>query len=171
MKKGLLLLMLVFSMIGINGCTYFVEPVFIPLKADQLPIVKTEHPLSIGIMQNPTQDQFTVLGGFRKWVARTDAMNRYALTSLEYMLKKNNITLADNALKKLNVSVVHVDCNIHGFTWFEARIKAQAGDKLIREFTGKDFASKDLHTLASEAINNALVEMLKDKEFLQYLAE
>jgi hypothetical protein len=176
MKKGLsCCLMLVFSIVGLGGCTHPIVPEAVMFKAKQLPIVKTEHSVSVITLQVPTPKQFIVHShGVHKYVVRTDDMNNRARTSLEDMLRKNNVALTDNALKKLEVAVVSADCPVRGFVVgvvnCTLKIQARAGGNAILEFTGED-VSASFEVSISEAINNALEDMLKDKEILQYLAE
>jgi hypothetical protein len=171
-KKLSHFLALALSMIVIGGCAHQFVPNIVPLQANQIPIIKTEHPVSIKTLRTNTPEQFIVfVTGVHKYIVRTDDMNNYARTSLKDILKKNNITLTDNAVKKLEVAVVFADSPvIHMVYNFTVKIKAQTGGTITREFTGKDIGVR-LEVSVSEAINNALMEMLKDKDFIQYLTE
>lgn len=176
MKKELLCcLVLAFSIVGLGGCTHPIVTESVMFKADQLPIVKTEHSVAVKTLQTPAPKQFIVHShGVHKYVVRTDDMNNRVRTSLEDILRKSNVPLTDNALKKVDVAVVSAECPVRGFVVgvvnCTLKIQAQAGGNAIREFTGED-VSASFEVSISEAINNALVAMLKDREFILYLAE
>ena len=161
-----------------DGCSsvYLITvPEVVMFKANQLPIVLTEHSVSVIILQTLTPKQFIVRShGVHKYVVRTDDMNIRARTSLEDLLRKSNIALTDTPLKKMEVAVVSADCPVRGFVAgvvnCTLKIQARAGGNAIREFTGED-VSASFEVSISEAITNALEHMLRDKEILQYLAE
>jgi hypothetical protein len=87
------------------------------------------------------------------------------------MLKKNNIEVSDSGQKKLNIDVISV---FPGFAPYMSKItvvvRVKTVDDIVRRFSGTDVSMK-MSTSISQAINNALVEMLKDKYMVQYLAE
>jgi hypothetical protein len=172
MKKELSCLTLLLSLICLVGCTHSVLPPFVPLETNQLPIIKSDHSLSVKILQTPAPEQFIVLQtGAHRHIVRTSDMNNLACTTLKDMLNKNNIRLADNATKTLDIAVVYADgFRIRYVYNTRVRIKAQIGGKITREFSGKDFSTRIAYSV-SESINNALVDMLKDQEILRYLTE
>jgi hypothetical protein len=171
---GLRCIVLVLLMIGFSGCTHSVVPRSVLIEANQLPIVKTGNSVSVKILQTTAPKEFIIMRqGFDKYVVNAAELNNKASASLVDMLKKNNVALADNASKKLSIAVVDAECLIKDFSFqFKCllNVKAQAGDKIERVFIGQDYGAR-YDVSITEAVNNALVEMLKEKEFLQYLTE
>jgi hypothetical protein len=163
---------LFFLVMCLAGCTHVLVPPVVPLEAKQLPIIKSDKAISVKILQTPTPEQFVLLQtGVHKHVVSAEQMNQVARTALQDMLSRNGLPLRDDAKKTIEIAVVSADGHSMRYVYnARVRIKTQLGGKISREFSGQDFSTRIAQSL-SEATNNALVDMLKDPEVQQYLAQ
>lgn len=169
--KKLVCFLLILSTNLLSGCMHHhLTPARVPLEVSEVPVISTKNSVSVQTSLTEVPENMLVHShGAHQYEFTTNDLNNYACKSLTAMLKKNNIVVSDNSQKKFAVDVVSAHSDIMPFmSKVTAIIKVKTGDNIVREFSGTEI-SKGLTTSVSQAINNALVEMLKDKYILDYL--
>src|ERR1039457_1946163 len=111
-------LIMVFAIMSLCSCTHPIIPETVKFDVNQLPIVKTKNAVSVNILQTTAPKEFIIYShGIHKYIVQADELNNKARTSLEDMLKMNNVELLDNASKKIDIAVVSAECPIKDFTF------------------------------------------------------
>jgi hypothetical protein len=162
------------SLLGVLGCYINIQivPPQEQVEELRLPQIALQH--SVAVVAVKTLDSTSVefcTGRGRRYMGKLDDMTDAAVKNLKEIFKRKNIALAEQADKKLSITVIGASCTRAAYSMsFHADIRVQAGDNISREFAGANFGSflnEDANF--SQAINEALLQMFKSEAIMNYL--
>jgi hypothetical protein len=159
----------------LTGCITHdsVLPPLIPVDAAKLPAIKTQHGVTVVALHSQTAQAVEWSVGIHTYPVRLDDLTDAAAASLKDILKRKNIAVSEAGDRRLEVSVVQADTHDVGFGHnLVVGMQVRAGSQAVRKFTGVNYFPRlNVEENASQAMNNALLQMLKDENIVRYLED
>jgi hypothetical protein len=169
-------LLVVFFLGFAVGCSHQVKVVqTLSVKDRDLPVVNIQGPVRVAEQtEKPTGVDELCKAGGRNYTMDYSEFTTFAAHSIKDVLTRKGIRIADSAPKQLVVSIPRGTCHTQGFAvYFDVILAVAAGNGLEKQFTGtvRTHDVRRRHLAVSGAVLEAVLEMLKDEEILQYLSE
>ncbi|NVM20743.1 MAG: hypothetical protein HWN68_03050 [Desulfobacterales bacterium] len=164
------MLLILILLITCSGCSTRYVPQPYPIKPEMVPNLSAAQAVAIVNVQTDTKFKVPIgpdghmKGNLREW---TDT----AVEVLKTELKKNDITISEDAPKvlKLSVTKVYMFCG----TMWNARcilyLKVETGDGYAKEFEGNNFSLEGFKGASPFAVTKAVAAMLNNDKILSYL--
>jgi hypothetical protein len=170
----IIITLLTLFLFGCCPANKYVKSQFEPIDDVAMPDIIVNNPISIIPIPNttePTSIELAQLGHF-VWTSNIDELTDTAVKNLEDILKRRHIIIIPDAKKVIKLSVTDAGIGVSGYAGskYVASIQVITGDGSKYEFTGFNTGSSTrMETNISQAINDALLKMLKNEVLLAYL--
>ena len=110
--------------------------------------------------------------GAHKYYANVDDLTQGAIAAARDILSRNGVSIDPKGAKKLSIAAQDAVCDIGWWSiGYYATIRVTAGQDIVKTFKGEQNIGHVFGTswAVEQALNNAVIEMFKDPDILNYL--
>lgn len=169
-QRFLLLIIIVFFL----GCAkHQVKPVPQPIDDKSLPKLSEIYSVAVEPFANRQTKQFDLCGaGSHSYRVTSDDLTNTAVEVTREVLRSNDVKIDNNSNKKIRISAIDSNCRLEKMAYrYETTLRILAGDSIKKDFSGYRSVGHVFSTsfAVEMTINQAVLEMFKDRQIIDYL--
>ena len=175
-RKDVVLVTLLFILFMLAGCS--INHQVIPaqeqnIDLSMLPRLTIDQSVDLVGKKQSTNGLIRVCSaGAHKYYANVDDLTLGAIAAARDILTRNSVTIDPKGEKKLSIAAQDAVCDIGWWSiGYYATIRVTAGQDIVKTFKGEQNIGHVFGTswAVEQALNNAVIEMFKDPDILNYL--
>ena len=174
-KRMTPVVLLIFAIVSGAACSmpHQVVPVPQPIDDESLPRLGVASAIAVEPLPGMQSKEFELCSaGPHSYTVTSAALTKTAISVTREVLRHNGIEVNPDSVKKLRIRAVDSRCSLEKMVYRHVTtINVHAGDSIVKNFSGSRSVGHVFSTsfAVEMTINQAVLEMFKDRQILDYL--